>query len=95
MRVVGRNLLEDFKKRHTDVRGQVDAWLAEARDASWSTPHDVKARYATASLLKGGVVVFNLRGNRYRLAVRVAYETQILRVIPIGTHEEYESWALG
>jgi mRNA interferase HigB len=94
MRVVGRKLLEDFKKRHADARGQVDAWLAEAKEASWKTPHDVKESYATASILKNGVVVFNIRGNRYRLAVQIAYQTEVLKVLAIGTHKEYDSWAL-
>lgn len=95
MRVVGREILEEFKKRHADARAQVDAWLAEAKDAEWKTPHDVKARYANASILKNGIVVFNIRGNRYRLAVRVAYQTQIVRVTAIGTHAEYDTWKLG
>ena len=92
MRVVGRELLEDFKKRHADAGSQVDAWLAEAREASWKTPHDVKERYASASVLKGGVVVFNIRGNRYRLAVRIAYQVQVIRIMAIGTHKEYDAW---
>lgn len=94
MRVVGRQLLEDFKRRHADARGQVDAWLAEAKEGAWETPHDLKERYAAASILKNGVVVFNIRGNRYRLAVQIAYQTQVVKVLAIGTHEEYDSWAL-
>lgn len=92
MRVVGRDLLEDFKRRHADARSQVDAWLAEAKEASWKTPHDVKGRYASASILKGRVVVFNIRGNRYRLAVRIAYQAQVVRIMAIGTHNEYDTW---
>ncbi len=92
MRVVGRQLLEDFKRQHADARGSVDAWLAEAKEATWETPHHVKERYASASILRNGVVVFNIRGNRYRLAVRIAYQTQIVKVLAVGTHKEYDSW---
>lgn len=94
MRVLGRKHLEDFKRRHADARGQVDAWLAEAQEAQWQTPHDVKQRYGTASILKNGIVVFNIRGNNYRLAVRIAYQTQVMTVLAIGTHKEYDSWTL-
>lgn len=94
MKVLGLALLENFKRRHSDARGPVDAWLAEARRASWRKPQDIKDRYRHSSFLKDHVVVFNIKGNRYRLAVRMSYPLQIARVLRAGTHEEYDSWGL-
>ncbi|MBK8324881.1 MAG: type II toxin-antitoxin system HigB family toxin [Betaproteobacteria bacterium] len=62
MDVVGRKVLEDFKRRHPDVQSQVDAWLLEAEEARWVTPHAVTDRYPTASVLSGNRVVCNIKG---------------------------------
>lgn len=94
MRVIGAEALQDFCRRHADVDQSVKAWVAEARDARWREPMDIKGRYPNASFLKGDRVVFNLKGNKYRLLVRVRYEGQIVRVEKIGTHAEYDKWNL-
>ncbi len=86
--------LDKFAQRHADVKGQVEAWLTEVRGSVWKTPHDLKARYPSASILGGGLVVFNLRGNQYRLAARVNYKSSIVLVVNVGTHSEYEEWDL-
>ena len=92
MIVAGRPMLEKFKTKHADVRQQLDAWLAEVEDANWQSPKDIKARYASASFLDNNRVVFNLKGARFRLLVKVAYNTRIVMVQNIGTHAEYNSW---
>ena len=92
--VVGRGMLEDFKRRHADARGPLDSWLSEAEAAEWRSPEDIKARYPSASIIAGGRVVFNIKGNSYRLDVKIAYQTQVLIVVRIGTHAEYDNWEL-
>jgi mRNA interferase HigB len=92
MKIVARNILEDFKRRHSDVRCSVDAWVAEVIAANWQTPADVKRRYASASFLAGNEVIFNLKGNRYRLKVQVSYRSQIVMILRAGTHSEYLKW---
>jgi mRNA interferase HigB len=71
----------------------VDAWLREATDAVWSTPQDVKQRYGHASILPGNRVIFNIKGNRYRLDVKISYKTQVVVIVRIGTHAEYDTWS--
>ena len=90
MRVISRGALKEFWEKHPDATDDLRAWFAEARDAAWSTPADVKARYGTASILKGGRVVFNIRGNRYRLVVKINYEFGMVFVRFVGTHTEYD-----
>jgi len=92
MKLVGKRLLVDFSQRHADVRTQIDAWICEAEDAEWATPKDIRARYPSASLLADNRVVFNLKGNDYRLDVKVAYNTRTVLVKRIGTHAEYDKW---
>ncbi len=66
------------------------AWLAEIEEASWKTPHELKAQYGTASVVGKNRVVFNLRGVRYRLDVKVSFQLREVLVVRIGTHEEYD-----
>ena len=94
MRLIGKRRLDSYAKQHADVRSQVSTWVAEAEAADWKTSQDIKIRYSTASFLAGNVVVFNLKGNKYRLATRVAFKTSVVEIIDIGTHAEYENWNL-
>ena len=93
MRVVGRPTLERFVETHEEVCGAVDAWLREAMVATWRTPVDIKARYGTASFLAGNRVIFNLKGSKYRLDTKIAYQTGVVIVKRIGTHAEYDRWS--
>lgn len=94
MRVIGRNILDQLKKQHANVISAADAWLAEAKNAEWNTPHDVKRRYSHASILSNNRVVFNIGGNKYRLLVKIAYQTKIIVIERAGTHAEYDKWDL-
>lgn len=94
MRVIGVEALRAFYRRHADAEQQVKAWVAEAKEARWDKPMDIKERYPSASLLENDRVVFNLKGNKYRLLVRVSYKSQLVRVERIGTHAEYDRWKL-
>ena len=92
MKVVGRRELERFARKHADVRGQIDAWLADVKEAEWESTTDIKRRYAHASFLANNWVIFNLRGNNYRLDTKISFKNRIVVVMRIGTHAEYASW---
>ena len=68
----------------------VDAWFAEARKSRWVHAADVKARYATASIVSSDRIVFNIKGNDYRLVVAVDFEKSIVWIKWIGTHRDYD-----
>jgi mRNA interferase HigB len=89
MKVVGRDKLDAFAKRHTDSRHWIEMWLAESERTVWRTPQEIKERFASASFLAENLVIFNVRGNNYRLEVRVAFKTGTVVVQWIGTHDEY------
>ena len=90
MKVLGRDRLELFCRRHADARRWIDNWLADVESAAWTSPHDIRQRYATASFLGGGLVIFNVRGNAYRLEVGVAYRAGVVSIEWIGTHADYD-----
>ncbi|MDQ2922044.1 MAG: type II toxin-antitoxin system HigB family toxin [Acidobacteriota bacterium] len=92
MKVVGRESLEKFARKHADVRGQIDAWVCEAEEADWQTPDDIKKRYASVSFLANNRVIFNLKGNKYRLDIKISFKNQLILIMRIGTHEEYSTW---
>ena len=89
MRIVGRDKLDEFAGAHADARSWIENWIADTETARWGTPQDIKTRYASTSYLAGNVVIFNVKGNRYRLEVQVAYNTGVVVVRWIGTHAEY------
>ncbi|MFC5499198.1 type II toxin-antitoxin system HigB family toxin [Caenimonas terrae] len=91
MHVVSIKHIRDFYGRRPDAGPALKAWTQEARSASWKSPQDIRHRYASASFLKGNRVVFNLKGNDYRLVVAVAYRYETVYVKFIGTHAEYDA----
>jgi len=92
MKVLGQAILIDYSNNHADVASQISAWTAEVKEAKWTTPNDVKARYANASFLSDNRVIFNIKGNKYRLDTKIYYQRQIVIVKRIGTHGEYNKW---
>lgn len=89
MKLVGLLKLEEFKQAHADLRGPLDSWQKEVEQAQWDGPNDVKRRYSTASFLADNLIIFNIKGNKYRLVVKVKYQNGIVMIEWIGTHAEY------
>ncbi|AMO58252.1 hypothetical protein GZ77_21220 [Endozoicomonas montiporae] len=89
MKVVGIPILEKFSKKHANAKPALDAWREEAKKADWKTTHDIKARFGSADMIANNRVIFNIKGNDYRLVVKVAYRHGIVVVEWVGTHAEY------
>ena len=89
MKVVGTKKAVEFGRRYTDAKAQINAWILEAEDASWLSPSDIKQRYSHVSFLPNNRVIFNIRGNNYRLVTIIDYQTQTVLIHWIGTHAEY------
>jgi mRNA interferase HigB len=89
MRLVGREKLDGFVAAHADARAWIENWIADVETAQWLTPQAIKTSYASASFLAERVVIFNVRGNRYRLEVQLAYNTGLVIVRWAGTHAQY------
>ena len=89
MRILGLPLIEEFKKNHADVRGQLDAWRDAVERETWQTPQDIKRCYKYADFLAENRVIFNIKGSSYRLVVQVRYRGGIVVIEWVGTHAEY------
>lgn len=94
MIIIGMGMLDKFKRKHSDVRSQIDSWVVEVKDASWETSMDVKNKYPKASLVGNNNVVFNFGWNKYRLWVQASYKNKVLIIKEVGTHKEYDNWKI-
>jgi mRNA interferase HigB len=92
MKIIGRDKLEEFKKKHSEVISQIDSWEAEVEDVEWKTPQDIRRRYSSASFLADNHIIFDIKENKYRLKIQVNYKNQIVLIKNIGTHSEYMKW---
>lgn len=89
--IISRKTLREFGELFPDAKDALDSWYAEAKAAVWQNPGDIKAKYRNASILKGGRVVFNICGNKYRLIVRINYPASVIYIRFVGTHKEYDA----
>ena len=91
MRIFSRSVLRAFWTIHADAEAPLKAWYDDVEKANWRSPHAVKSRYANASVLPDNRVVFNIRGNDYRVVVKIHYNTQFVYIRFIGTHHDYDA----
>ena len=90
MRVIAKGTLREFWTKHKDCEEQLKTWYKETEDAFWKGPKDIKKEYPSASFLADNRVVFNIKGNHYRLVVRINYDYGIVWIRFIGTHAKYD-----
>jgi mRNA interferase HigB len=79
-----------FWKRQPDARQSLQAWYTDAKQADWKTPSDIKDHYRNASILSDNRVMFNIKGNKFRLVVAINYKIGIIYIRFVGTHREYD-----
>ena len=90
MRIIALKTLREFWEVHPTARQSLQAWYEDAKHAVWQSPADIKAIYRNASIVANNRVVFNIKGNDYRLIVAVNYPFGIAYIRFIGTHAEYD-----
>jgi mRNA interferase HigB len=90
MRVIALKTLREFWEQHPDAEQALWAWYHDVRKATWRTPTDIKAIYRNASFVANNRVVFNIKGNQYRLVVAIQYQHRAIYIRFVGTHEEYD-----
>jgi mRNA interferase HigB len=90
MRIISRRILREFWEQHPDAAIPLQTWFHDVERAAWATPADIKAVYRNASFLANNRVVFNIKGNHYRLVVLVVYQHGVVYIRFVGTHEEYD-----
>ena len=91
MRIIAVSYMRHFWEETPSAEQRLQAWIDEVKRAAWAQPAEIKEQYRSASILKNRRVVFNIKGNDYRLVVSVAYRFQAVYVKFIGTHKEYDA----
>ncbi len=91
MRIIALRTLRDFWEAHPDARQALQAWYHDTRNVTWRGPSGIKATYRNASILGSNRVVFNIKGNQYRLVVAVHYDREMVYIRFVGSHQEYDS----
>lgn len=91
LRVIAKKIIRDFWEAHADSEQQLKSWFQEASKAVWKNPNEIKQEYPSASILNNNRVVFNIKGNNYRLIVKINYGYRMIWIRFIGTHAEYDT----
>jgi mRNA interferase HigB len=89
-RIFAKGTLRTYWEMYQESEQYLKTWYETAMNAKWSSPNDVKQTYINASILKNGRIVFNSKGNSYRLIVKFNFEKQWAFIRFIGTHVEYD-----
>lgn len=90
MNVIKRKTLVEYGITYGYAKSQLDVWYHDVDKAAWNGPQDIKVRYSSASFLRKNIVIFNIKGNRYRLVVKVDYLSQFVFIKWFGTHADYD-----
>ena len=90
MKVFNTLQIEKAYRKYTDAIGPLQNWYQEVEEADWDAPAKLKERYPTASIIRGDLVVFDIKGNRYRLVARINFRRRLVFVKFFGTHKEYD-----
>ena len=90
MNVISKRTLVQFYEKHPAAKIALEVWHADVRKSEWENPEQIKQIYASTSFLQDKRVVFNIKGNEYRLIVHIDYQRKIVRIKFIGTHCEYD-----
>ncbi len=90
MRIISKKILREFWGKHSDSQQQLTSWFQETSKTEWKSPKAIKQEYPSASFLENNRVVFNIKGNKYRLIVRINYDYRMVWIRFIGTHAEYD-----
>ena len=90
MEVRPKEEIDKFIRKHRDTKGPLGAWYKEAKSTTWRTSIDIKNKYSSVSFLEKNYVIFNIKGNKYRLVTKVAYKMGVVYIKWFGTHAEYD-----
>ena len=90
MHIISKKPLREFWQRHRDAEPDLDEWHRTVQRAHWTTPADVRSQYSDASILRNNRVIFNIKGNAYRLIVRIDYTDGVVFIRFVGTHAQYD-----
>jgi len=90
MRLLTLKTIKRFWEKHAEAKSALRAWVKIVDEAQWGSFNEVKQMFGSADVIPGNRVVFNIKGNAYRMVVKIHYNTKFVFVRFIGTHAEYD-----
>jgi mRNA interferase HigB len=90
MKVLNIGIIESYYKLHNTTEKPLKTWLTAMKYSKFDSPQDIKNQYKSASIINNELVVFNIKGNRHRLVVKVKYENEIMLIKWVGLHKDYD-----
>ena len=90
MHIISKRTLREFWQQHRDAEPALDQWHRTVQRAHWTNPAEVRSHYADASILRNNRVIFNIKGNAYRLVVEIDYDNGAVYIRFVGTHAQYD-----
>jgi len=90
MRIIARNTLINYWGNYPEVEQSLKSWYDEVLNANWKSPNELKKQFRNASVVTNKRVVFNIKGNSYRLIVDIEYRIGIIFIVWVGTHKKYD-----
>jgi mRNA interferase HigB len=92
MHIISKSTIIKYYQKHSETKQSLLSWYAEVTKAQWSCFQDIKDRFPSADYVSKNKVVFNIKGNDYRLVVKLAFKSRTVFILKIGTHAEYDKW---
>jgi len=89
-RVFAKSTLREYWAKHPDSEQYLKTWYDTVMSSNWKSPNDIKKTFIHASILKNNRIVFNIKGNTFRLIAKFNFEKQWVFIKFIGTHVEYD-----
>lgn len=90
MRIIAKKTLREFWKRHQDAEQALRSWYDIAKKENWNSFNEIKQQFRNASIVGNDRIIFNIKGNSYRLVVKVDFNWKVMFIKFIGTHKEYD-----
>jgi mRNA interferase HigB len=90
LRVIAKSTLRKFWEKHSDCEEQLKSWFSETEKSDWNNINEIKRDYPSASILKDNRIVFNIKGNKYRLIAKFNFDFKLCWIRFVGTHAQYD-----
>lgn len=91
MRIIAKRTLQHFWEQYPNSKQQLLSWYQVFDKKEFENSNAIKSIFGSADFIGNNKVVFNICGNHYRLIVKINYKTQIVNILFIGTHPEYDN----
>lgn len=91
MRIIARNTLINYWRNYPEAEQPLKSWYDEVLNANWKSPNELKKQFRNASVITNKRVVFNIKGNSYRLVADIEYRIGIVFIVWVGTHKKYDN----